>query len=240
MVLDELKLASDDAYFTQDHVVYLLDKVRAYIIKKQYSGVKKAIPESNYQVLCLDLMPVDAVPGLSCETGMLLRSTKKVPRLMGVGLPLVYPENYFATTNISFVSMQELRMAGVNRWTRNFIRMALGPEGYLWGKSGNPQHLYLRKIRFAAIFESPKDAYDLSCEGAPCDILDSEYPLEEGFINLAIQTVVQQLARPAFTPEDVTNNASDDMGQLSAAAAQAAAATRDAKPVEQGAEQQEQ
>lgn len=233
MVLDQLKLASDDAYFTQDHVVYLLDKVRAYILKKEYSSLKKVAPEANYQVLCLDLMPAEAVPGLPCEGGLLLRSTKKVPRLLGVGLPLVYPENFFAAANISYVSMQELRGAGLNKWTRSFIRMSLGPEGYLWGKSGNPQHLYLRKIKFSAIFENPKDAYDLSCEGSPCDILDSEFPLEEGFINLAIQTVVQQLARPAILPEDPANNANDDIGSLAAAAA-----TRNNQPVKQDTSQQ--
>lgn len=219
MVLDQLKLSSDDAYFTQDHVVFLLDKVRAYILKKEYSNIKKSVAEGNYQVLCLDLMPVEAVPGLACETGMVLRSTKKIPKLLGVGLPLVYPESFVSTTHISYVSMHELRTAGVNKWTRNFIRMAMGPEGYLWGKGGNPQFLYLRKIRFAAIFENPKDAYDLSCDGEPCDILDSDYPLEESFVNLAIQTVVQQLARPTLLPEDPANNANDDLGSLTAAAA---------------------
>ena len=29
MVLDELKLESDDAYYTQDHVIFLINKYRA-------------------------------------------------------------------------------------------------------------------------------------------------------------------------------------------------------------------
>jgi len=34
LVLDELKLASDDRYFELEHVVFLLDKYRSYVLKK--------------------------------------------------------------------------------------------------------------------------------------------------------------------------------------------------------------
>ena len=36
MVLDELKLSSDDAQFTEDHVMFLLNKYWAFILKQRY------------------------------------------------------------------------------------------------------------------------------------------------------------------------------------------------------------
>lgn len=48
LVLDELRLHSDDALFTEDHIIFLADKYRAFLLKQKYSDIKKQIPESNY------------------------------------------------------------------------------------------------------------------------------------------------------------------------------------------------
>ena len=63
MVLDELKGISDDFTYTEDHIIFLLNKYRAFILKQRYSDVKKFIPESNYQTICLDLIQVPAISG---------------------------------------------------------------------------------------------------------------------------------------------------------------------------------
>lgn len=41
LVLDELKLASDDSTFTEDHVVFLLNRYRTFLLKQRYSDIKK-------------------------------------------------------------------------------------------------------------------------------------------------------------------------------------------------------
>ena len=48
LVLDEIKGFSDDFTYTEDHIIFLLDKYRAFILKQRYSDIKKQIPESNY------------------------------------------------------------------------------------------------------------------------------------------------------------------------------------------------
>ena len=67
MCLDELKLYSDDALYTEEHIMFLLGKYRTFLIKQRYSDVKKQIPESNYQTICLDLIKVPAISGEPCE-----------------------------------------------------------------------------------------------------------------------------------------------------------------------------
>lgn len=56
MVSDEIKASSDDAYFTEEHIMFLLKTYRAFILKQRYADVKKQIPESNYQTICIDLI----------------------------------------------------------------------------------------------------------------------------------------------------------------------------------------
>jgi hypothetical protein len=48
MCLDELHLTSDDSLFNEDHILFLINKYRAFLLKQRYSDIKKQIPESNY------------------------------------------------------------------------------------------------------------------------------------------------------------------------------------------------
>ena len=82
LILDEAKGMSDDFTYTEDHLIFLIDKYRAFLLKQRYSDIKKQIPESNYQTICLDLIQVPAISGEPCEGGVYLRSEKEVPFLM--------------------------------------------------------------------------------------------------------------------------------------------------------------
>lgn len=44
MCLDQLKVTSDDSYFTEEHVMSLASNIRALILKQRYSDIKKEIP----------------------------------------------------------------------------------------------------------------------------------------------------------------------------------------------------
>jgi hypothetical protein len=33
MIMDELKLSSDDSYYTEDHIIFLISKYRAFLLK---------------------------------------------------------------------------------------------------------------------------------------------------------------------------------------------------------------
>ena len=55
MILDELKLSSDDSYFNEYHVLMLADKYRAMILKQRYKDIKKTVPYSNYQEVVFTL-----------------------------------------------------------------------------------------------------------------------------------------------------------------------------------------
>lgn len=217
MVLDELKLYSDDALYTEEHVMFLLGKLRTFLLKQRYSDVKKQIPESNYQTICLDLIEVPAISGEPCEGGSYLRSKEKIPFLMKIGNPRVYPIDYYQG-EITYVSRDRMRYVGYNKYLQNIIYASLGPDNYLYFKSFNPQFLYLEKIRMTGIFEDTLAASELQCPdkngNIVCDVLDREFPIENALIPPLIQLVVEELTKAEYKPEDKENNSDDDLSEV--------------------------
>ena len=214
LVLDELKLVSDDSTFTEDHVVFLLNRYRTFLLKQRYSDIKKQIPDSNYQSICMDLIQVPAISGEPCEGGTYLRSSIKVPIPMQIGSPKVTPMDYYQG-EITYVSRERMRYVGYNRFLPNIIYCSIGPDQYLYFKSFNPQYLYLEKVKFTGVFENAEKASELECGTSDiCDILDKEFPIEDSLISPLIELVLKELAGPAWKPQDDTNNASDDLANL--------------------------
>ena len=217
MCLDELKLYSDDALYTEEHIMFLLGKYRTFLIKQRYSDVKKQIPESNYQTICLDLIKVPAISGEPCEGGSYLRSKEKIPFLMKIGNPRVYPIDYYQG-EITYVSRDRMRYVGYNKYLQNIIYASLGPDNYLYFKSFNPQFLYLEKVRMTGIFEDTLAASELQCPDengdTVCDVLDREFPIENALIPPLIQLVVEELTKAEYKPEDKENNSDDDLSEV--------------------------
>ena len=214
MVLDELKLSSDDAQFTEDHVMFLLNKYRAFLLKQRYSDIKKQIPESNYQTICLDLIQVPAISGDTCEGGTYLRSKEKIPFLMQIGTPRVYPLDYYQG-EITYINTDRMRYVGYNKFLQNIIYCSIGPDNYLYFKSFNPQYLYLEKVKFTGIFQDSIQASDLQCPDDNgdiiCNSIDRTFPIEDALIPPLIELVVKELLSAEYIKKDEDNNAKDDL-----------------------------
>lgn len=217
MVLDEIKSTSDDAFFTEEHVLFLVNNYRNFILKQRYSDIKKPIPESNYQTICLNLIQVPAIAGVPCEGGTFLRSKEKVPFMMKIGTPKVYPINYYLG-EITYVSRERMRYVGYNKYLQNIIYASLGPDNYLYLQSSNPQYLYLEKIRLTGIFENIESVLDLLCEDSGdsinCDIMDKTFPIEDALVPPIIELVVKELLGAEYRPKDETNNAKDELSEV--------------------------
>lgn len=217
MVLDELKGMSDDFSFTEDHIIFLLGKFRAFLLKQRYySDVKKAISESNYQTICLELIEVPAISGEPCEGGFYLRSKDKIPVTLLIGNPRVYPIDFYQG-DIAFISRDRMRYVGYNKWMQNIIYCSIGPDNYIYFKSSNPQFLYLENVRFTAVFEDAEKASELTCDDegeAECDILDRNFPIEEALVPPLIQLVVNELKDPEYAPSDEKNDANDTLDEV--------------------------
>ena len=210
--LDILKLTSDDSLYTEEHIIFLANKARTLLLKQRYSDIKKRIPESNYQTICLDLEKVQNVQDLECK-GSSLRTVQEIPYLMKIGNPKVYPQNYYLG-EITYISRERMRYVGHNKYLQNIIYCSLAPDNHLYFKSSNPQHLYLKKVQVTGIFEDIQNASQLECnnDNSQCqDILDKTFPLEEGLVHPLIEIIVKQLGPSVDLPQDQENNAQDDL-----------------------------
>lgn len=213
MCKDLLKNKGDDSYYTNEHFLFLLDKFRAVLLEQKYSKTNTEIDSANTQVLCIEVEYKPLVKNLICS-GASLVSKEQIPDTI-ITFPRVYPYSYFIDTEITFVSINRFKYVGNNRWLNNII-YATELNHYLYLKSTNPNYKYLKMVNLQGIFSDTKQAYELSCTSAnsSCDILDKEYPIEEGLQSALIELVVKEISTGLYKPEDVKNNAKDDLSDL--------------------------
>ena len=215
MVLDELKITSDDSIFTEGHIIFLAGRYRSFLLKQRYyTDLKKQIPQSNYQTLCLNLESVEAVDGMACEYGYYLRSTKPIPNLLPFGNTRLYAAGSYYKGNIEFITKDRFKYVGGNKWAQNIIYATLDPDGRIYLTSSNPQFLYLEKANLTGIFENAEEASELECDNQDskkCDILDRDFPMEDALIAPLIELIIKELSPSVAAPEDKENNANDDL-----------------------------
>lgn len=223
MCLDLAKTnTSDDSFWTEEHVVFLLKKYRSFLIKKEQDKEKSTTDiasEFEYQQICLDLEKVAAIDGEPCTGGYYLRTTRKIPKILEGNEPRVYPIDFYQGINISYVPRDRMRYVGTNKFLRNIIYVSLGPDLHLYLNSNNPQFLYLKKLRMSAVFEDFDGVSDYLCDddGSPiaCDVLDETFPIREYLVPTLIELVVKELVGSVYKPVDDRNNASDDLAKAS-------------------------
>ena len=133
---------------------------------------------------------------------------------MTIGTTRVYPVDYYVG-DITLVSRERMKYVGHNRWLQNIIYCSIAPDGYMYFKSSNPQHLHLENVRMTGIFEDIDEVEKLSCNKEDsCDILDRKFPIEEALIPQLIDTVVKFMTSGLYKPEDIENNANDDLSTM--------------------------
>lgn len=140
-VLDLVKNISDDSIINEDHVIFLMKKYRSLLIKKEIDKLKESEDETSefeYQQVCLDLELTQAIPGLLCEGGYILRSKQAIPKLLEGSTPRLYPIDFYSGINITLIPKERMRFVGTNKFLQNIIYFSLGPDFHLYGKSSNP------------------------------------------------------------------------------------------------------
>lgn len=222
MVLDLTKLYSDDADITIEHIIGLAKTYRAFLLDQKYnqSNTWKKPNDSNMQSIMVHLVNISNMN--VCGRPYLLKSVEKIPDKLDVGTMSLFTRNLM-DYQISFVSMNKLKFAGNNKYTKNQIYAAMN-GGYLFISSSNPTVQYLDRIGISGIFEDIEAAEELSVEidgcmsensaEKNCDPYDNEFPLEEELMPQLIDYLLKQTIGAAYRPEDPQNNANDDLSAI--------------------------
>ena len=218
-VLDLLKEKSDDAFFTEEHVKFLLSKMRATLLERKYKGSRNSayqeVSDENKQQVCLSLSPASLLPA-GCA-GHWLRSDQPIPQVIDIPGTVACTGHDLLETNVTFIPEERMRYVGHNRWLRNIIYAARSVDGHLYLTGLNPQMMYLEQAGLTGVFSDPEAAAKMSHEaclnGGKCDIMNTVFPLEASLVAPCIELVLQELSGPRYAPEDRENNAKDDLGE---------------------------
>ena len=213
MSKDLLKLKSDDSYYTNEHILFLLDKVRAVILEQKYKKNNSKIEDSNTQTICVELESKLLVDNILCS-GKVLVSKDKLPSTI-ITSPIVYTVSPFVNNEITYVTPDRFKYVRYNKWLNNII-YSTEFNNYLYIKSNNPNYLELNKVIIKGVFNDTVEAEKLKCntEDLDCNYLDREYPLEETLQTSLIEMVVKILSIGLYKPADNINNAQDDLASL--------------------------
>ena len=216
MIQDKCKMDTDDSYFTHEHILYLIDKYRALLFQEKYGekNIKKQIPLSNRQEICIDLEEAYGNAFTSCDSGLYLRSTKPIPGFMPYTKPTIYTNDIYSTiSTIDLVYWERMKYVGINKYFKKIIYASVSPDNYLYLKSQNPVFTNLERVKISAIFEDIEQAAKLSCN-YECDFLDMNFPIEEALIPQLIDAVCKELITELQVPEDKDNDADDNQNDV--------------------------
>ena len=218
LVLDEIKSLNGDSTITGEHVLFLANHYRLFLLqqKKLREQFASKFSQSNQQVVCLDLEQTDAIPGMDFCNDTYLRSIQEIPTLFDTESAKVFPFDYFYAKNIAVVSKDRFKFVGHNKYMQSIIYCTLGQDNHLYLKGANPQFLYMEKVRMAGIFEDAEKAAELTCDdsGNNCDILDQEFPLQGDLVQSMIELIVKELYGAEWRQGDEGNNSKDDLADL--------------------------
>lgn len=218
MVLDELKINSDDSVWETDHIAFLLNKYRAFLLKQRYKDLKKDIPLPTYQQLLVTMEGVTNDSDLSIAT-----STQTIPNIINFnGLELeasVSPVindkvNYF-TYDFNFITIDRFKYVGINKWINKCIYCAIDYSNKLLLKS-NSSITLPETVMINAILEDPRDIVNfMNPEEIPDDTIDLPFPIEEAFIAPLLEMTIKEFGTANYLPDESKNNAADDFSTQS-------------------------
>ena len=208
MILEKAKGLSDDFSYTEEHIMYLLNKYRPLVLKQRYTDVRKGIPGDNYQTIILPLE--EDTTNFAIYKTTTIKSIDKVPDLMLLGVPQVYSKDYFES-DITLISSSRMKYVGHNKYLKNIIYAAIGIDDYLYFHSVNPQYKYLKKVYINAIFQNADDAFKLGVSDTSILPIDRVFAIDATLITPLIRLILIDILGDAYRPTDSDNNAKDDL-----------------------------
>ena len=237
MITDLLKLFSDDSVYTEDHIIYLLDTTRAYLLEQKYGNdSRKEMSRDNLQTIEITFEESEPIENLDqCfNQDFQYKSKCKIPSLMRRNWLSVKLKNFNYV--LQYVSPERFEYVGFDRYGIKMAYCTIGYDGYVYIKTpivineeGEKEHLKLTetKLLITALFGSPREVVNFRCgekqckpeEQCPadeCSILNKDFPIENELIQQLIEIITTKLAAAIYKPADPQNNSTDDMASIQA------------------------
>lgn len=234
IVLDELKIMSDDSVWEYEHIVALLNKYRAMLIKQRYLDKKVPMPSAFYQRLKLSF-------DINFYRGRIFKSTKKLPAITGNSMlnlhTFLFMDNGYQL-NVNLINSQQFRVISYSRWPLKETCGTIANDGYMYiySPAGAVIPAFMdnngdiiveedaaEKILVSEVFKNQILYYDTILDN-PLDIiefnkltvdsfLDVEFPCDESLSHVIVSLCLDELSKAMAIPRDEVNNANDDIAK---------------------------
>lgn len=225
MALDALKIHSDDSKFTEDHVIFLLNKYRAYALYQKYSKTLEGINNRNYQSINIECK-TDIVKFLQdISGGMILKSNREIPSIINISLPEVQIETtvtegegenattYKGNESIVFTTEDRIRYTGFNRFLKKVIYCCIDKNNIFILKCADKTKIQdIKEVQLYAIFSDPVSVFNFN--GSTLDVLEEQFPLEDALVPGVLELVLKDLTNGIYKPSDNLNDAQDALSDL--------------------------
>lgn len=225
MITDLLKLFSDDSVYTEDHIIYLLDTTRAYLLEQKYGNdSRKEMSRDNLQSITVEIEKSEPISNVDqCfNQSFQYKSKCKIPSLMRRNWMSVRLDSF--NYLLQYVSPERFEYVGFGRYTGKMAYCTVGYDGYIYIKTPivDEEQMELPKttLTLTALFGSPREVVNFRCgdtcpaEGCECNVLEREFPIENELVQQLIEIVTTKLAAAIYKPADPQNNSTDDMASI--------------------------
>lgn len=228
IINDLCKEFSDDATYTEDHILFLINKYRGALLS-QHLTKKIIVPRANYQTINVQLNPLSS----DTQNVVQLKSNIAVPDLLPIGNPVITTNTYYTSTtsvdttqteehvlnmplDVNLISSERMRWVGYQKHLDKILYCSIDPQTkYMFAKTSKKYldfDLYSLEISITGVFDDAVSASKLHPDFN--DLFDMEFPLESSMVPNLIQAVMKDLVGANYRPKDDINNATDDLSRL--------------------------
>lgn len=210
-IKEKLGLNTDDSKFSNELILFQIERARGALIKRNYSRNFKVIPESLKQLVELDLELVDDNDYASLDT--ILCSTVTLPLLIEsniLNMSILVDGGSYTDLKFIKVAPERFPYVGLDVAVPNIIYYTIDYDYKLRLKSFYNKYKLLSKARFYGIFMHPEKAWEQHPDyDVSIDFLDTEYPMDAES-SFEISNIVMQSLLPLLkVPLDTNNNANE-------------------------------
>ena len=111
-----------------------------------------------------------------------------------------------------------MKYVNYNKFLKNIIYAAIGPDDHVYMKSSNPMYENLSRIKINAVFDDFEKTAELACysDGSEmeCDSFEMEFPIDSYLVPELIDRVLRELLGAAYRIQEKSNDANDNMGAI--------------------------
>lgn len=214
-IKEKLKEYVDDTRYTDEYLLFEIDKMRSTLIRQQYDRLQRSVDEQIIQNFIMEVEEVDDLFPYSSTTNNekeYIRTKIKLPRVIELGhrnmLESITLGSVFSES-LNIVSNKRFAFSGNGDFDEDQIFVTLY-NNYIYFKSKSCIEFTHDFIEVSAVLERPLEVLSFDSTQSNSTIETFQYPISSTLAMVIVDEIVSKLANLKKLPTDKENNSADD------------------------------